>query len=265
MKIDFSKALRLLIIESETPLGCFSASTGSWGDSSAPESQRPECINVWEEAGHCIGGIGWGGAWHGVHPHPCILELPRRPVSLARRQGPGGGGARQPDSPAALRLHGRLPLERGLWLLPPQRRVRAWLRRPTPGYGVASRVIRSHQVLRSPGGQSRCWDGFPASFTLRGARWPCRSLRVPWEQSPRFGSDKDTWAPGPDAGVQAPPSGELYAPHLGRNPKMQGSSNCLKKNTNLCIRLAEFWKNHAPRSIFLTWQLKIFITNLKSC
>lgn len=130
-----------------------------------------------------------------------------------------------------------------------------------PGTGFASRVTRSHQALQSLGGQSRFWDGFPASCTLRGARRRWRSLRVPRERSLRFGSNKDLWAPGPPAALRAPPSAKLYAPRLGQNRIMQGSSNYLKKKHKHTHKkphkfvhpLAEFWKNMHPPSIFLTW------------
>lgn len=233
MKIDFSKALGLLIIESETPLGCFSASTGSWGDSSAPESQRPEFGNVWEEAGHCIGGIGWGGGWHGVHPHPCILELPPTlsllPVGKAlvavepgnrtapRRCACMAGYHWSEDCDCCRRNSECAP---GLGA-----------RHPGTGLLPASSALTKSYSHRCWG----CWDGFPASFTLRGARWRWRSLRVPWERSPRFGSNKDTWAPGHML-VSRPLHlrVELYAPHLGWKPIMQGSSNCFKKTTQIC-------------------------------
>lgn len=119
------------------PLGCFSASTGSLGTPVLLKASDLNASMSRRRPGTALGELGWvGWGWLGVHSHPCILELPHCPASLACRQGPGSGGAWEPDGPAALRLHGRLPLERGLRLLPPQRRVRARLRRPAPGYGV---------------------------------------------------------------------------------------------------------------------------------
>lgn len=94
-----------------------------------------------------IAGQGRRGCLEGV----CAPPPAASPLSLSRRQGPGGGGARQPDGPAALRLHRRLPLERGLRLLPPQRRVRAGLRRPAPGYGLGACAVRAPQAGREAG------------------------------------------------------------------------------------------------------------------
>lgn len=121
---------------------------GTWDFSSSAlvihSAGPPGGLLVWAALGWMLDSAVVGGVWAGCSSLSNDLSL------VSHRQGPGGRGHRQQHGPPALRLHGWVPLEPGLRVLPPQHRVRAGPGRPAPVYGLdvcVCRLLLSHAKL----------------------------------------------------------------------------------------------------------------------
>lgn len=169
------------------------------------------------------------GAGVGAFLRPGAADL----SFVSRRQGPGGGGPRQPHGPAALRLHRRVPLEPGLRVLPPQRRVRARLRRPAPLYGCRTRApaattARATRAKRAPGSfNDRVTKAPGAGGTEEQEGGGRRCFDLPGAvgagnlgMNAQLGFPKENV--NSHCGTQGPPSVKLEDPHVGTNRIAQG-------------------------------------------